>query len=204
MEQLNPCTTTSEAHAPRVHAPQQEKQREACALQPVSSHCLPQLEKAHVKQWRLRAAKKKKNCFILKYRFSGTCSQSLWFRSGNVHLYNQLSSPIPPWCPQIHVRWFWHAISEDLIWESLWKGPWAHQLKLCIWEKPCDLREVHSPLWDFISVSIQWGKWSSDPFQDTYSRSSGIFTISQGCGCSESPRMGTNLQTELTLKGNSW
>ena len=116
MEQLNPCTTTTEAHAPRVHAPQQEKppQREACALQLESSHCLPQLEKAHVKEWRLSAAKKKKNCFILKYRFSGTCSQSLWFSSGNVHLYNQLSSPIPPWCPHIHVRWFWHAISEDL------------------------------------------------------------------------------------------
>ena len=74
MEQLNPCTTTSEAHAPRVHAPQQEKQREACALQPESSHCLPQLEKAHVKQWRLRAAKKKKELFhpkiqILRYLF---------------------------------------------------------------------------------------------------------------------------------------
>ena len=206
MEQLNPCTTTTEAHEPRVHAPQQEKppQREACALQLESSHCLPQLEKAHVKEWRLSAAKKKKNCFILKYRFSGTCSQSLWFSSGNVHLYNQLSSPIPPWWP-IYMSGDSDMQSQRTsLWESLWKGPWAHQRKLCIWEKPCDLREVHSPLWNFISVSIQWGKWSSDPFQDTYSRSSGIFTIFQGCGCSESPRMGTNLQTELTLKGNSW
>ena len=73
MEQLNPCTTTTEAHAPRVHAPQQEKppQREACALQLESSHCLPQLEKAHVKEWRLSAAKKKKELFHPKIQILG-------------------------------------------------------------------------------------------------------------------------------------
>ena len=36
MGQLDPCATTSEDHAPRAHAPQQEKplQGEARALQP--------------------------------------------------------------------------------------------------------------------------------------------------------------------------
>ena len=34
-EQLSPCATTAEAHAPRAHAPQQEKppQWEACTPQ---------------------------------------------------------------------------------------------------------------------------------------------------------------------------
>ena len=50
---------TTEAHEPRAHALQQEKplQREACTPQLESSPDLLQLEKAHMQQRRLSAAK---------------------------------------------------------------------------------------------------------------------------------------------------
>ena len=56
----SPRATTTEACAPRAHAPQQEKplQWEAHALQRRVAPRSPQLEKAHTQQWRPNAAKK--------------------------------------------------------------------------------------------------------------------------------------------------
>ena len=50
---LSPRAATTEAHVPRVHAPQQEKPQQWEAR-------FPQLEKAYVQQQRPKAAKKKK------------------------------------------------------------------------------------------------------------------------------------------------
>ena len=60
MEQLSPCATTTEAHAPRARAPQ----REATAMRSPhtamkSSPHSPQLEKARAQQRRPNAAKHK-------------------------------------------------------------------------------------------------------------------------------------------------
>ena len=61
VEQLSPCTTTTEAQVTPVHPPQQEKppQWAACVQQLESSPCLLQLEKAHTQQWKPREAKNK-------------------------------------------------------------------------------------------------------------------------------------------------
>ena len=60
-EQLSPCTTTTEAHAPRARAPQQ---REATAMRSLrtttkSSPRSPQLEKTRVQQRRSNTAQNK-------------------------------------------------------------------------------------------------------------------------------------------------
>ena len=54
------CVTTTEAHTPRVHAPQKVKtpQREACAPQ-LENSLSPHLEKVHEQQQRPNAAKNK-------------------------------------------------------------------------------------------------------------------------------------------------
>ena len=59
-EQLSQCATTTEAHAPRVCAPQQDKplQRGACIQQLKSSPHSPQLEEVH--------AKKRQRCSVAK------------------------------------------------------------------------------------------------------------------------------------------
>ena len=51
---MSPCAASTEAHVPRACAPQQEKppQWEACAPQPESSPCPPQLQKARAQQRR--------------------------------------------------------------------------------------------------------------------------------------------------------
>ena len=59
---LSPCTTNTEVCAPRALC---STTREAIAMRNShttmkSSPCSPQLEKAHVQQWRPKAAKKKK------------------------------------------------------------------------------------------------------------------------------------------------
>ena len=63
MEQLSPCTITTEAHVPRACAPPQEKplQWEVCPWQLDSSPCSLHLEKALVQQQRPMAAKNKIN-----------------------------------------------------------------------------------------------------------------------------------------------
>ena len=57
---LSPCATTTEACAPKAHAPQREAtaMRRPCTATK-SSHHSPQLGKAHVQQWRPNTAKNK-------------------------------------------------------------------------------------------------------------------------------------------------
>ena len=68
-EQLSPCATTTEAHAPGAHALQQ---REATGMRSPrtttkSSPHLPQLEKAHVQQRRTDTAKNELKKKLLQY-----------------------------------------------------------------------------------------------------------------------------------------
>ena len=61
LQLLSLCAATTEACAPRAHAPQQREasaMRSPCAATK-SSPCSPQLEKARVQQWRPNGAKNK-------------------------------------------------------------------------------------------------------------------------------------------------
>ena len=144
---------SNETHVPQLLKPvrleshkDKPPQREAWTLQPESSHCLPQLEKAHVKQWRLSAAKKQKEeLFHPKYRFSGTAPKACDSDQGMcIHIINSFHQYLPG-APKYMSGDSAMQSQRTSLWESLWKGPWA-QVKPCVWEQPCDLREVRSPL----------------------------------------------------------